>query len=525
VAELVARTRRAVGKASCYPYPMRGVATIDPAGLRAHHRGMNRNIVTEGGYNTAIINDNHIMTRPTTSRLSRLLRAPFTRRAWAEFGYALASLPVGVAGFVYSGAMLTNGPLWAVSASGLRKLAAANRFLARELLGEDVPAPPELRTQPAFKVRTADGARLAVLAMDAKSRTRVWETKAGVTIWRLPESRITELAAGADIMIDSVEPVSEVLRWYATRVGDKAAWRARLYFAVKLPLSVLGLATAAACWLGGVFCLTFGAWWAFAPGLRLIPLGPAFTVYPVCAAMLLLTGSWVLHGITEADLRLVRSLLGPSSPAERVRALKESRAHAVEDSAARLRGIERDLHDGTQAQLVALSMKLGLAREKLEGGDLARVTQLVDDAHRGVQEAIADLRTLARGIHPPVLDNGLADALHTLAARGAVPVELVVDVPERPSAAIETIAYFSVAELLTNIAKHSSARHATVEAVHVPGLLRIRVTDDGDGGARLVSGGGLHGLAERIRTVDGRLEIDSPDGGPTMITVELPSHA
>ena len=211
-----------------------------------------------------------------------------------------------------------------------------------------------------------------------------------------------------------------------------------------------------------------------------------------------------------------------------MRALEESRARAVDDSAARLRSIERDLHDGTQAQLVALAMKLGLAKEKLGAAapvDLARVTQLVEDAHRSAVEAIAELRTLARGIHPPVLDNGLADALATLAARSAVPVEMVTDIPERPTAAIETIAYFSTAELLTNVAKHSGARHATLEAVHVPGLLRIRVTDDGRGGAYPIPHGGLRGLAERVRTVDGRLDISSPRGGPTVITVELPSQA
>jgi signal transduction histidine kinase len=124
-----------------------------------------------------------------------------------------------------------------------------------------------------------------------------------------------------------------------------------------------------------------------------------------------------------------------------------------------------------------------------------------------------------------VLDKGLADALTTLAARSAVPVELVTDIPERPSAAIETIAYFCAAELLTNVAKHSGARHATLEAVHVPGLLRIRVGDDGRGGASPVPDGGLRGLAGRVRPVDGRIEISSPRGGPTVVTVELPSHA
>ncbi len=216
----------------------------------------------------------------------------------------------------------------------------------------------------------------------------------------------------------------------------------------------------------------------------------------------------------------------------RVRELEQSRAHVVEDSAARLRRIERDLHDGAQAQMVAVAMKLGLAREKLGGAlngtvqpDLERVLELVDAAHRGAKEAIAELRDLARGIHPPVLDHGLGTALASLAARSDVPVELVMDLPDRPSAAIETICYFCAAELLTNVGKHSGARHATLEAVHVPGLLQVRVSDDGSGGARLDERGGLAGLADRIRTVDGRLQISSPPGGPTVVTVELPSHA
>jgi len=216
----------------------------------------------------------------------------------------------------------------------------------------------------------------------------------------------------------------------------------------------------------------------------------------------------------------------------RVRELEQSRAHAVDDSAARLRQIERDLHDGAQAQMVAVTMKLGLAMKKLgrmvDGTgqtDLDRVLDLVAAAHRGAKEAITELRDLARGIHPPVLDHGLGAALTTLAARSDLPVELVLDLPERPSAAIETIAYFCAAELVANVAKHSGARHATLEAAHVPGLLRVRVSDDGSGGARVEARGGLAGLAERVGTVDGRLQISSPPGGPTVVTVELPSHA
>jgi signal transduction histidine kinase len=216
----------------------------------------------------------------------------------------------------------------------------------------------------------------------------------------------------------------------------------------------------------------------------------------------------------------------------RVRELEQSRAHAVDDSAARLRQIERDLHDGAQAQMVAVTMKLGLAMKKLgrmvDGTgqtDLDRVVDLVAAAHRGAKEAITELRDLARGIHPAVLDHGLGAALTTLAARSDLPVELVLDLPERPSAAIETIAYFCAAELVANVAKHSGAGHATLEAAHVPGLLRVRVSDDGSGGARVEARGGLAGLAERVGTVDGRLQISSPPGGPTVVTIELPSHA
>jgi signal transduction histidine kinase len=218
--------------------------------------------------------------------------------------------------------------------------------------------------------------------------------------------------------------------------------------------------------------------------------------------------------------------------ARRVRELEQSRARVVDDSAARLRQIERDLHDGAQAQMVAVAMKLGLATKKLRGltdgtgqADLQRVLELVAAAHRGAKEAVAELRDLARGIHPSVLDQGLGIALTTLAARSDLTVELVVDLPERPSAAIETIAYFCAAELLANVAKHSGARHATLDVAYEPGLLRLRVCDDGRGGARVEDRGGLAGLAERVGTVDGRLQVSSPPGGPTAVMVELPSHA
>jgi signal transduction histidine kinase len=215
-----------------------------------------------------------------------------------------------------------------------------------------------------------------------------------------------------------------------------------------------------------------------------------------------------------------------AAAAERARELQERRARAVDESAARLRRIERDLHDGAQVRLAALAMTLGEIKENLEqsSGD-DRTLTLVGAAHRNAKDTLAELRDLARGIHPPVLDRGLGPALGILAGTSAIPVGLTVALTERPSPAIEAMAYFCAAELLANATKHSGASRVTVSVRERDSGLAMSVTDDGDGGARLVPGGGLAGLRERVQTVDGRLEVDSPPGGPTIVTIELPRHA
>jgi signal transduction histidine kinase len=157
--------------------------------------------------------------------------------------------------------------------------------------------------------------------------------------------------------------------------------------------------------------------------------------------------------------------------------------------------------------------------------DGARTRMLAAAAHRNAKETLAELRDLARGIHPPVLDRGLSAALGSLAETSPVPVGLEVSLTARPSPAIEAIAYFCAAELLANVAKHSGASHATVGVADSDGRILMTVTDDGSGAARLAPGGGLAGLLERVQTVDGRLGLDSPPGGPTIVTVELPRHA
>ncbi|MGV9553898.1 sensor histidine kinase, partial [Streptomyces ardesiacus] len=184
--------------------------------------------------------------------------------------------------------------------------------------------------------------------------------------------------------------------------------------------------------------------------------------------------------------------------------------------------IERDLHDGAQARLVNLAMGLGLAKEKLlEDPDAAAA--MVDEAHGEVKLALQELRDLARGIHPAVLtDRGLDAALSSVASRCTVPVEVTVDLTERPAPAIEGIAYFTVSELLQNVSKHSGARSAAVEVWRSSDRLLIQVEDDGRGGARLDGGTGMKGLADRLSAVDGLFVVDSPEGGPTTITAELP---
>lgn len=430
----------------------------------------------------------------------RILREPFTRRSWAEFGYAMAGLPLGIFGFVFTIVTLAIGlftapsfaglligiPVLVASSYGVRYLGAVNRSTAERWIGLRVPAPPPLRPAPG--------------------------------IVGLVRSALT----------------------------DVAAWRARAYLVLKLPIAVATFSVAIAFRVGALEFAVSPVLWALNLDSTPGPGGVArhsimnygtfyFDTFPrtlilvAQGAVMWLLAPWVLRAVLAIDKIAIRGLLGPASLSERVQDLEQTRAHAVDDAAARLRSIERDLHDGAQAQLVALAMKLGLAKEKLGADgqelDVERARELVETAHLSAKEAITELRDLARGIHPPVLDKGLEAALATLAARSAVPVELVADIPRRPSPAIETIGYFCAAELLSNVTKHSGARHATIEAIHVDGLLRIRVTDDGAGGARPSPGGGLAGLAGRLHTVDGQLTISSPRGGPTVVTAELPSHA
>ncbi|MCX5604361.1 sensor domain-containing protein [Streptomyces phaeochromogenes] len=250
-----------------------------------------------------------------------------------------------------------------------------------------------------------------------------------------------------------------------------------------------------------------------------------FTVTLVSLFVLWPVLPYIARGLANADRAMVRGLLSPSDELERrIAELESDRGVVVDTAAADLRRIERDLHDGAQARLVNLAMGLGLAKEKLlEGQADETVAAMVDEAHGEVKLALQELRDLARGIHPAVLtDRGLDAALSSVASRCTVPVKVTADLPTRPAAAIEGIAYFTVSELLQNVSKHSGARSASVDVWRSDSRLLIQVWDDGRGGAALDGGTGMAGLADRLGAVDGLFVIDSPVGGPTTITAELP---
>src|SRR5579863_4908807 len=339
------------------------------------------------------------------------------------------------------------------------------------------------------------------------------------------------------------QPGSGILNRLDKRLRDRSAWRAVSYGLVKLPVAAVQLYAITTACIGLVDISYPVDWVLFHHGATTpmvavfpFPFGGTFNVYgfagtylaAIAGAFCVLAATWLARGINAGDRWLIRSLVGPSSMSERVSELERTRTLAVEDSAASLRRVERDLHDGAQMRLAALAMNLGMAREKLsdQQEDTASARELIDAAQRNAMDALADLRDLARGIHPPALDNGLPSALATLAASSAIPASVTADVGTRPAPAIETIAYFCAAELLANATKHSFANQIKINiSTERTGLLRLEVTDDGIGGADAARGSGLAGLAQRVSTVDGRIDVSSPPGGPTSVSVELPLKA
>jgi signal transduction histidine kinase len=318
-------------------------------------------------------------------------------------------------------------------------------------------------------------------------------------------------------------------------VQSQATWRQLGYHLLAGPALAMAAIAAIGMWLAGVlYSLVFAYAWV-TPSHGLLRRGTfahSYQSFGIPVDFYLTAGGVVLLLLAprfsalvgRVDAWTARTLLGPSRAEQlehKVEHLTQTRAGVVDAADAERRRLERDLHDGTQQRLVSLAMNLGMARAQATTAEEAQ--RAIADAHEEAKAALAELRNLVRGLHPAVLeDRGLDAALSGVAARAPIPVRLTVDLPRRPAAAIEAVAYFVVSEGLTNIAKHAQASQAEVFVQRAGNRLHIIVTDDGVGGADPARGTGLAGLAKRAESVDGTFEISSPEGGPTMLTVDLP---
>lgn len=421
---------------------------------------------------------------------------PLPGRTWRELGYLLVVLVLSSVAFAYlvatvsltAGLLITVVGLYVPAALilGARGFGAAYRSMARSMLGLDVPAPPRPRTVYGF--------------------------------WR------------------------RLVVWWS----DPAGWRALLFGLVAWPLSLAGAVSSLAFLGAGLGGATHWIWYRFLPAQlgsdgrmhRGAAFGDGYFIDTAPRQWLLISGGvlclvtwWYLTRAFGHLFRgLSRGLLGPTEASLRVAHLERTRSAAVQDADARLRRIERDLHDGTQARLVAVAMQIGDVKDRLADGPDPQSAALLGAAHTGLKDTLSELREIARGIHPPALDDGLAVALTTLAARCPLDVAVQADLRREPDPEIQTIAYYAVAELLTNAVKHAGADRAAVEVLGGRRRVTVRVTDNGRGGAAAAlpgasGGSGLAGIGDRAAAVDGRLGIDSPAGGPTVITVDLPVSA
>jgi signal transduction histidine kinase len=331
----------------------------------------------------------------------------------------------------------------------------------------------------------------------------------------------------------------------AEMLRDPATWRDLAYWAVGVPLIYASACVVAVAWLAplGLIAVPLITRWSIAAQIDdsarrassvaeatfidlWSSLSTADSVLIVSLALAIaLIAPALTRGVAIVHAVVGETLLSPGGHARLRVELDEQRARrrlAVEAAETERRRIERDLHDGAQQRLVSLAMSLGMARQKFET-DPAGAQQLVADAHAEAKLALGELRSLARGIHPAVLtDRGLDAALSALAGRVGVPVDVEVTLARRPPTAVESAAYFVVAEALTNVTRHAAATRASVRVLETDGMVVVEITDDGVGGADPAHGTGLAGLRERIDSMEGSLEVRSLLGGPTVIRAELP---
>ncbi|MFT0847659.1 sensor domain-containing protein [Actinomycetaceae bacterium L2_0104] len=422
---------------------------------------------------------------PVFNREGRVRLAFFDAATWRAFLYLLLCLPLGIVGFAYGIVAVSLGAALAILIVGLvagaglvlgaRFLAETNRIMTNNMLGTSIPGP---------------------------AAPRRW--------------------AG----------VSEFVKFGLT---DQAGWRAIAFFLLDFVVSLFASLISLIFWLLGLGMTTYGAWFHFLPrqqardgswhrGAQLwedffIDTPVRILLYAV-VGILVFVFVWpaLNNALAKIQALLAASLLGPTAASLTQERLESQRDRTAATSTDRMRSIERDLHDLTQAQLVAIAMQIGDVKDRLKSGESPdAIANSLDSVHSTSKEALADLRGLVRGIHPAALDAGLDTALQTLASRCAVPVSLSLAIDDDVAAPVEAIAYYCVAELLSNVTKHSRATGALVAMRTVGDRLLVQVRDNGIGGAdRLVS------VRERAGSVGGQVSIESPVGGPTLISIDLP---
>ncbi|MFI0371804.1 sensor histidine kinase [Actinomadura sp. 1N219] len=332
------------------------------------------------------------------------------------------------------------------------------------------------------------------------------------------------------VVADAAQAATELERWRLRKFHGEdrpvqyGPLKALAYLVLRVPVGLLGAVILLLLVYGAAMAVALAwSWWVTGDYLDGIPPSWWIVLYTaILGLVLLFLAVQGLVGVVALEKTVARRCLGPSPLEEyerRIAQLSVTRAEVVDAVDDERRRIERDLHDGVQQRLVALGMLIGRARR---AGDGEKAADLLRQAHEESRRALEDLREVTWRVYPAALDGeGLRAALETVAERTPLPVTIAYDVPGRPPHAVETAAYFVVCEAVTNAAKHSGARHVRVDVTGSATMIGVRIEDDGSGGAD-PRGGGLAGLARRVAALDGAFGVDSPPGGPTVITAELP---
>lgn len=442
--------------------------------------------------------------------IARIVLAPFEFRTWSAFAYVITDVLLAILGFC---CLLIVVPM---TSTVMTRLVGV---VSSAIGGNPVAVAAELV-----------GTCLTLLAMVPIFLLLILAARY-VGWFEIQRARV--LLGDTTQTPSKFSPRPGIRGWLQAALSDVVGWRALAYLAIKLPVAAVAISVTLTTLTAAVAAVVFpiAAMTLDGPisGVRGETYTHPLVQIAVFAAglVLLLACAWLVRGFGAFDRIIVRWLLGPTARSERVRELEGKRDIVVHESADQLRRIERDLHDGTQARLVVVGMYAGLLKARLAADefspdDLAELRMLANNAHTEIKLAMSELRDVVRNIHPAILDQGLSAALNSMAGRSPLPIRVSVDLPHRLTPAAETIAYYCAAELVTNAVKHSNATEISIAVTFSDDTLTLTVGDNGHGGASIGAGTGLAGLRDRLSAVDGALSVDSPAGGPTVVTASLP---